>query len=179
MIDALRSDENLLGELVALLLLLVPFALAVVGLYRGYAGRRAREEEQYGPLPVTDPPNRPADADVLYTGTTIDGTPIAKIAAHRLFGRGACRVWIENGGVVFHRVHGPVVAIRTIRVVGLAGAHAGRVLAPGRIAIVGWTLGGHDVDTGFAFGDAASAAAFAAAVANAAGLPAGEEVRDA
>jgi hypothetical protein len=67
------------------------------------------------------------------------------------------------------------VAARAVHGVGLAGAHGGRVLAPGRIAVVGWRLGRTDVDTGFGFDDAAHAATFAAAVAHAFGLPAEDE----
>ena len=171
MLDALRSDDNLLGEAVAALLLLVPWALAVWGMRRGYRRRRARDEERFGAVPSVDPPGRAPDGEALYTGTTVGGSRIDRVGAGGLFGRGPCRFWLDTDRLVFQRVRGPVVAVTGIRDAGVTGAHAGRVLAPGRIAIVAWTLGGRPVDTGFAFDDAEAAADFADRVAALARTP--------
>ncbi|HUH07203.1 MAG TPA: hypothetical protein VML96_05270 [Egibacteraceae bacterium] len=170
MLDAIRSDDNLYGEALAVALLVVPWLLAMYAMWRGLRRRRDRDRDRLGPLPTIAPPRRPADGEALYTGTTEGPEVIKRVAIEGLFGRGPCRYWIEPGGLVFQRARGPIVAATTVHAVRLAAAHAGRVLARGRVAVVGWSLGGADVDTGFGFDDAPYAAAFAAAVANAAGL---------
>jgi hypothetical protein len=164
------------GQLVAATaLLVVPFALAVYAMWRGYRRRTTVDETRFGPLPAVQEPGRPPDGEALYTGTTRGGSRMQQVAVSGLFGRGVCRYWIEPPqGLVFRRERGPAVAVSGVREVGLTGAHAGRVLSPGRIAVVAWTLGDEPVDTGFGFEDAARAATFAAAVANASGLPAEE-----
>lgn len=158
--ELLRSDANPWGEVLAVLLVAGPAALAALGMARAYGRRRAAEERDLGPLPVVAEPARPPDGEALYTGTTRGGSRAERVAAHGLFGRGPCRYWFTPGGLVFHRFRGSVVRIAPVREVGLVGAHAGRVLAPDRIVVIGWTLGGTEVDSGFGFGDAAQARAF-------------------
>jgi hypothetical protein len=156
-IDVLRSDGNPWGEVLAVALVLGPALLAAWGMARVYRRRRATEEAAYGDLPTTREPDREPDGEALYTGTTR---------------RGPCRYWFDPAGaLVFQRYRGPVVCIAMVRELGLVGAHAGRVLSPERIAVVGWTLGGHDVDTGFAFPEAVEARAFAETLAGVVGLP--------
>ena len=163
-LDVLRSDANPLGEIVSVAGLLVLWALAVVLMRRGYRRRRAADEAALGSLPVVQPPARDPDGSALYTGTTRGGSRADRIAAAGLFGRGRCDWWLDGDGLVFRRVRGPVVRCTGVRDVGLVGAHAGRVVAPGRIAVVSWTLGATEVDSGFAFDDADAAEAFRGAV---------------
>jgi hypothetical protein len=149
---------------------------------RSYRGRRAREEAALGPLPTGPAPDRDPDGEALYTGTTYGGSRALRVTAYGLFGRGPASYWFEPGrhlppappspaALVFRRFRGPVVRLEAVREVGLVGAHAGRVLAPRRIAILGWTLGDVDVDTGFAFEDAALAERFAEQAVNILNIP--------
>lgn len=158
MIELLRSDANPWGEVLAVLLVVLPAALAALGMRRAYRRRRAADEAGLGALPEARRPQRDADGEALYTGTTRAGSRSERVTAHGLFGRGPCRYWFEPQGLVFQRYRGPVVLIAAVAEVGLVGAHAGRVVAPERIAVVRWPLG----DTGFAFPDAEQARAFAA-----------------
>jgi hypothetical protein len=158
MTDVLRSDANVVGETFAVLALLGVWGLAVWGMARGYRRRRRHDEARFGALPVVDPPQRTPDGEAIYTGTTTpDG---ARVGAGGLFGRGPCRYWLEGERLVFARHRAPALAVAPLGV-DLAGAHAGRVLAPGRIALVAWRLNDLDVETGFGFDDAADAATFA------------------
>lgn len=154
--ELLRSDANAWGEALAVLLVVLPAALAALGMRRAYRRRRAAEEVAAIPLPTVAAPQRAADGEALYTGTTRAGSRSQRVTAHGLFGRGPARYWFEPEGLVFARFRGPVVLIADITEVGLVGAHAGRVVAPERIAVVRWALG----DTGFAFPDAEQARAF-------------------
>jgi len=164
MLELLRSDGNILGELFAVAVVVGPAVLGAWGMRRGYLRRRAGEEAAVGPLPATPEPARAPDGEALYTGTTHGGSRARRLAAHGLFGRGPCRYWLEPGQLVFQRFRGPVVGVRDVHEVGRTGAHAGRVLGPGRITVVAWRLGDTDVDSGFGFDDADLAEAFAAGV---------------
>ncbi len=135
---------------------------------RGWIGRRQRRRT--GLLPAIHALRREPDGEALYVGTTVGGSQQHHLVAGALFGRGTCCYWLEPGGLVMQRAGGPVVALAGICQVGLAGAHAGQVLAPNRIAIVTWMLGHEDVDTGFGFQDAKRAERFAEQVAAAAEL---------
>ncbi len=172
MLEYIRSDQNLWGEALAVALVVVPALLAAWGMRRAYRRRRAAAEQAFGPLPTVATPKRDPDGEALYTGTTRGGSRSERVAAYGLFGRGPCRYWFEQGALVFTRYRGPVVRIGEVSEIGLVGAHAGRVLGPERIAIVRWTLEDTDVDTGFAFEDAAHARHFATELAAALGLPA-------
>jgi hypothetical protein len=149
----------------ALALLLVPFGLAVLGMIAGYRRSRRRDEVEFGPLATTDPPDRAPDGHALYTATTHHGSRMRRVAAGGLLARGACRWWLDDNRLVFQRTPGPAVAITDVRGTGLTGAHAGRAVGRGRIAVVTWAWGAALVDTGFAFPTAAEAEAFGAAVA--------------
>jgi hypothetical protein len=172
MLEALRSDENLWGEALAVALVVVPALLAAWGMRRAYRRRRTATEQALGPLPVVEEPAREPDGQALYTGTTTGGSRSERVAAYGLFGRGPLRYWFEPDGLVFTRFRGPVVRIAHVTEIGLVGAHAGRVLGPDRIVIVRWTLEETEVDTGFAFEDAAHARHFAEELAAVVGLPA-------
>jgi len=166
----------------AVALVVLPALLAGWGMLRAYRGRRREEEAAVGPLPSGPAPDRDPDGEALYTGTTADGSRAVRVTAHGLFGRGPAVYWFEPGrhlppaeprlpALVFRRYRGPVVRIEAIRDIGLVGAHAGRVLAPRRIVVIGWRLGGADVDTGFAFEDVALAERFAERAATTLNLP--------
>ena len=133
---------------------------------RGWIGRRRRGQAAL--VPTARAPKREPDGEAVYVGTTV--VESHKVMAGALFGRGDCRYWIEPGRLVFEREGGPVVALTRISQVGLAGAHAGQVLAPSRIAIVTWGLGGDDVGSGFGFTDAKHAELFADQLVAAVGL---------
>jgi hypothetical protein len=163
-------------------LVVLPALVAGWAMLRSYRRRRAAEEAALGPLPRGPEPGRPPDGEALYTGTTYGGSRALRVTAYGLFGRGPCSYWFEPGrhlppgpptpaAVVFRRFRGPVVRLEAVRTVALVGAHAGRVLAPRRIAILGWTLGQTEVDTGFAFEDAAQAERFAELAADTLNIP--------
>jgi hypothetical protein len=143
---------------------------------RSWTSRRAN----YGLIPTVDVPNPAPDGEAVYIGTTIGGAAHHRVVGGILFGRGACRYWLSDGTVTFQRgdgdgpgsesARGPAIALTGITEVGLSGAHAGKVMAPNRIAIVTWTLAQDEVNTGFGFEDAKRAEVFADRVAATVGL---------
>ncbi len=116
----------------------LPTLLAGLGMWRGYAGRRARDEHDLAPLPTVARPDRAPDALARYTGTTRGGNWVERVAAGGLFGRGPCALWADADGLTFHRQRGPVVRAAPIVAVNLERAHAGQLAPPGRLVVVRW-----------------------------------------
>lgn len=133
---------------------------------RGWTSRRAG----YGPVPIVEVSPCAPDGKAVYVGTTIGGSAHHRVVGGVLFGGGECRYWLQEGTLTIQRDPGPAIALTGITEVGLSGAHAGRVMAPNRIAIVAWTLGQDEVDTGFGFANSKQAEAFADQVAAVVGL---------
>jgi hypothetical protein len=132
---------------------------------RGWTSRRAR-----GSVPTIDMPTRAPDGEAVYVGTTLGGAAHHRLVGGALFGRGTCRYWLQASVLTFQRDLGPAIALTDITEVSLSGAHAGLVMAPNRIAVVTWTLGQEELDTGFGFANPRQAEAFAEQVAATAGL---------
>jgi hypothetical protein len=133
---------------------------------RGWTLRRV----YYGPVPTVDVPNPEPDGKAIYVGTTIGRSAYHRIVGGALFGRSECCYWLQGSALTFQRDPGLVITLAGITEVRLSGAHAGQVMAPNRIAVVTWTLGQDQVDTGFGFDNPRQAEAFADRVAAVAGL---------
>lgn len=164
MLEFLRSDSHAWGEAVAIAAILLIWGLLVWLMWRGYRNRQARDAALVGQAEQAQRPAREPDAEVVYTGTTFAGSQTDRAGAAGLFGRGPCALWLDADGLTFARHRAPVLRIAQVNEVALLGAHAGRVLGAGRICVVRWTASGGELDTGFGFGTAAEAEAFADAV---------------
>ncbi|HWH31859.1 MAG TPA: hypothetical protein VNU01_04240 [Egibacteraceae bacterium] len=164
MLEVIQSDHNLVGEALALALLLGVAALSLAGMRRGYRRRRAAARDRYGELAPVPAPAREPDGQALYTGTTRAGSRVERVALPELWGRWRCDWWADAGRVVLRGPGGRVVALDGIVECGLVGAHAGRAVGRGRIAVVRWRLGGHEVDTGLQFASAEEALGFTARI---------------
>lgn len=162
MIELIQSDANLFGEILATVLFLAIFALSVRGMRRGWIRRSADAGARYGEVPRTDVPGRDPDGQALCTGTTVAGSRAERVALPELFGRWRCDWWAEPDALVVRRYGGQVLRLAHARAAGLTGAHAGRAVGRGRIAIVRWRLGDEDVDTGLQFPTAGEAERFVA-----------------
>lgn len=173
MLDVIQSDQNLVGEIVATALFLGIFALAVLGMRRGWRTRSGQAAARYGAASVIAGVVRPADGTAVCTGTTVAGSRAERVALPELWGRWRCEWWVEPDGLVLRRRDGLFLRLTGIGDVGLTGAHAGRAVGHERIAVVRWTLNEVAVDTGLQFDSAEAARAFAAR------LRVVEEARDA
>ncbi len=104
-------------------------------LWRAARMRSARIDAQ---RPTVRTPDRPPDGYAIYVGTTTRSGMQHRLADGQLFGGGRCAYWIVGATLVLQRESGPVLALRNIDEVGVAGAHAGKIMAPRRIAIITW-----------------------------------------
>lgn len=162
MLDLIQSDANLFGEIVATALFAAIFALALAGMRRGWRRRSGEAAARYGAVARTQAPVREPDGRALCTGTTVAGSRLERVALPELFGRWRCEWWAEPAGLVFRKADGTVLGLGPVAATARTGAHAGRAVGRGRIALVRWTLNGIEIDTGLQFDSADEAAAFTA-----------------
>jgi hypothetical protein len=162
MLDLIQSDANLFGEIVATALFAAIFFLAIAGMRRGWRRRRGDAAARYGAVPRTGAPVREPDGRALCTGTTVAGSRLERVALPELFGRWRCDWWVEPGGLVLRKADGTLLDLGPVAATARTGAHAGRAVGRGRIALVRWTLNGIEIDTGLQFDSADEAEAFTA-----------------
>lgn len=160
MLELIQSDRNAFGEIVATALFFAIFGWAVLAMRRGWRRRSAAAAERFGPVPVGQAPDREPDARALCTGTTVAGSRVERVALPELFGRRRVEVWVEPGGLVLRGPGESALRLSGMVEAGLTGAHAGRAVGHERIAVVRWTLGEHQVDTGLQFASAEEAREF-------------------
>ena len=159
-LELIQSDANLFGETVATALFLAIFAWAVLAMRRGWRRRSGDAGARFGAVPTAAPPAREPDGGALCTGTTVAGSRMERVALPELFGRWRCDWWVEGDAVLLRRAGGATIRLAGITGTGRTGAHAGRAVGRERIAVVRWTLGEHQVDTGLQFATAEAAMAF-------------------
>ncbi|ABD12557.1 hypothetical protein CcI156_16985 [Frankia sp. CcI156] len=148
-----RAPDRLGLHLLLLLGLLLVFVAAVGSMRRAWRNRAERQEEDLPELPV--PPAEPgtvfaAPLRGMYLGTVDAGHWLEWIAARGLGGRAGGYVSVYETGV---RVDRPGEAFwiprEAVRGARLERAHAGKVSAPGRLIVIAWSFGGHELETGF------------------------------
>jgi len=163
--ELLQSHTNPYGEILSLVVMLGVFGIAMLSMRRGWNKRRAAALIRFGNVALTDAPTREPDGTALCTGTTTAGSRAERVALPELFGRWGCQYWVTPQGMFLRRQPPTANGGDTLHLVdangaGVTGAHAGRAVGAGRIAVVRWTLGGEDVDTGLQFRSAEEADAF-------------------
>ncbi|MCK9897477.1 hypothetical protein [Frankia sp. AgB32] len=151
---ALGRAPSRLGLQVLLAVGLLLLLVAIVGaLARAWQSRATEQEENLPDLP--EPPTEPgtvlaAPLRGTYLGTVDAGHWLEWIAARGLGGRIAGYVSVYETGVRVDRGGDtfwiPRDAVRGAR---LERAHAGKVSAPGRLIVIAWSYGGHELETGF------------------------------
>jgi len=162
MVDLIQSDANLFGEIFATALFLAIFLLALARMRRGWRRRSGDAAARYGAVPRAAAPAREPDGQALCTGTTVAGSRLERVALPELFGRWRCDWWAGPEGLVLRKADGVVLGLGPVAATARTGAHAGRAVGRGRIALVRWTLNSIEVDTGLQFDSADEAVAFTA-----------------
>jgi hypothetical protein len=140
---------NLLLTLAVMLLV----AAAGGGLRVAWRRRAEQQEEDLHELPY--PPEHPgtvlaAPLRGMYLGTVDAGHWLEWIAGRGRGNRGADYITVYEAGVQVDRAGTafwiPREAVRGAR---LERAHAGKVVGPGRLVVVAWSFGDHELETGF------------------------------
>ncbi|THJ75117.1 hypothetical protein E7Y31_07470, partial [Candidatus Frankia alpina] len=148
-----RGPDRLGLHLLLVVGLLLLFVAVVGTMLRARRNKADRQEEDLPELP--GPPAEPgtvlaAPLRGMYLGTVDAGHWLERIAAHGLGGRVGGYVSVYETGVRVDRGSDafwiPRDAVRGAR---LERAHAGKVSAPGRLVVIAWSYGGHELETGF------------------------------
>ncbi len=148
-----RGPDRLGLHLLLVVGLLLLFVAVVGAMLRAWRTKADQQEEDLPELP--DPPAEPgtvfaAPLRGMYLGTVDAGHWLERIAAHGLGGRTGGYVSVYETGVRVDRGSDafwiPRDAVRGAR---LERAHAGKVSAPGRLIVIAWSYGGHELETGF------------------------------
>ncbi len=132
---------------------LLLFVAAVGGMRRTWRRRAERQEEDLPDLPPVPGETGTvlaAPLKGLYLGTVDAGHWLDRITARGLGGRADAYVTVFEGGIQVDRTGSepfwiPRDAVRGAR---LERAHAGKVAGAGRIIVLAWSLGVHELETG-------------------------------
>ncbi|WP_239309961.1 MULTISPECIES: hypothetical protein [unclassified Frankia] len=148
-----RGPDRLGLHLVFALGCLLLFVAAVGGMRRTWRHRAERQEEDLPDLPVVPGQTGTvltAPLKGLYLGTVDAGHWLDRITARGLGGRADAYVTVYEHGIQVDRTGSepfwiPRDAVRGAR---LERAHAGKVAGAGRIIVLAWSFGGHELETG-------------------------------
>lgn len=124
--------------------------LSFVGMYFGWRARKRRQSSL--PRAAVVPTDAGAElfsAEVFYVATTVAGEPLNRIAVAGLGFRARATVAVLEHGVVLSLDGEPDAFIpsRDIRGVERATWTIDRVVEPGGLVLIAWTLGSTDVDS--------------------------------
>ncbi|WP_322747529.1 MULTISPECIES: hypothetical protein [unclassified Frankia] len=132
---------------------LLLFVAAVGGMRRTWRRRAERQEEDLPDLPAVPGETGTvlaAPLKGLYLGTVDAGHWLDRITARGLGGRADAYVTVYEGGIQVDRTGSEPfwIARDAVRGARLERAHAGKVAGAGRIIVLAWSLGAHELETG-------------------------------
>jgi hypothetical protein len=127
--------------------------LAVLGMWRGWRRRAARQADLPAPeAPPADLALDPADGvPGLYVATTTAGDLLDRIVAHGLGNRGRAMLTVTDRGLLLDRVgEAPLwIPREALAEVRLGSGQAQKAFEAGGLILVAWQLGPRLVETGF------------------------------
>ena len=131
-------------------IVIVVIILALVGMASGWRARQRRQSAL--PRPDAVPAEAGAErfgAEAFYVATTIAGEPLNRVAVHGLGFRGRATVTVTDRGVILGIAGAPEVFIAPAALRGVERATwtIDRVVEPGGLVVIAWTLGTTDIDS--------------------------------
>jgi len=155
--DPTKRGPDRLGQHLALgaLALLV---VALLGVLMRRAWQRRLRGQSDLPAPVPPPAVLPDDlvapAAGLWVGSVFPDSWLHRVAAHRLGLRSAARLRVTGTGVLVERPAGDVwLPAGDLLGVAVEPALAGKVMGPGGIVVLRWTLAGNEIASGVRLSD--------------------------
>jgi len=134
-----------------LIYVLIGFAIIITLAVLGWTARRRRQRA----IPATatlpaDIGSVRAEFDGFYVSTTLDGQPLNRVAVRGLGFRARATVAVADAGVVLALPGNNIFIPRdTIREVTRSNYPIDRVVEPGGLVLLAWTLGGTKLDSYF------------------------------
>jgi hypothetical protein len=132
-----------------LVYVLIGFAIVLALIVLGWAARRRRQRAipETAPLPA-DIGELRSEFDGFYVSTTLDGQPLNRVAVRGLGFRARATIAVADAGVVLALPGNNVFIPRdTIREVTRANYTIDRVVEPGGLVLLAWTLGETRLDS--------------------------------
>jgi hypothetical protein len=145
---SLNIDDN--GTRTQLLIYVLVGFVVIIGLaILGWTMRRRRQRSIPAPVPM------PADIGAVrgefegfYVSTTLDGQPLNRVAVRGLGFRARATIAVADAGVVLALPGNNVFVPREdIREVTRSNYTIDRVVEPGGLVLLAWTLGSTDLDS--------------------------------
>jgi hypothetical protein len=136
----------MIRELIGTLLVLMVFLVA----WRVYRSVQRRKQEQQLTLPAPSPSVGGVElGDVFYASTVFAASPLSRVWAHRLGGRGKAKLFVSDQGVSLERVGEPSLLIPKADLIRLARASAtiDKGVERDGLMVLHWRLGPEEVMT--------------------------------
>ena len=147
-VGSLNIDDNATRTRL-LVYVLVGFAVILGLIALGWATRRRRQKDipETEPLPA-DPGALRAEFEGFYVSTTLDGQPLNRVAVRGLGFRARATIAVTDSGVILALPGNTVFIPRaTIREVTRSNYTIDRVVEPGGLVLLAWTLGDTRLDS--------------------------------
>lgn len=162
----------MIRELIGLLLIALVFLIA----WRVYKSVQRRKQEQQLLLPAPWPPAGGVElGDVFYASTVFAESPLSRVWAHRLGGRGKAKLFVSESGVSIERVGEPGLLIPKDDLIELTRASAtiDKGVEKDGLMVLVWKLGPERVMTNLRVVNAQKRKEFEMAIEKATGVKRG------
>lgn len=159
----------MIRELIGTLLIALVFVIA----WRVYRSVQSRKQEQQLQLPA---PKQSAGGvelgDVFYASTVFAISPLARVWAYRLGGRGKAKLFVSEHGVSIERVGEPSILIPCTDLLALTRASAtiDKGVERDGLMVLVWRLGDQELMTNLRVASAAKRREYEEAIENATGV---------
>lgn len=143
-----------MDRLLLTLLVVLFFALCVLGMWRGWRRQARTQSVEFPPFPEVPrqrgEPLLPA-ASGLYVATTRSGHWQQRVVTRGAGLRTTATLRLYPGGVEVERVGAPGfwIPMESVRTAGTARGMAGKVMGTEGLLVITWQLGDSTLDTGF------------------------------
>jgi hypothetical protein len=148
LLATLNIDDN--GTRTQLLVyVLIGFVVIIALAVLGWTARRRRQRSIPAPEPMPeDIGTLRGEFDGFYVSTTLDGQPLNRVAVRGLGFRARATIAVADRGVVLALPGNNVFVPRaSIREVTRSNYTIDRVVEPGGLVLLAWTLGSTDLDS--------------------------------
>ncbi len=162
----------MIRELIGTLLIALVFLIA----WRVYRSVQRRKQEQQLELPEPSPSVGGMElGDVFYASTVFAVSPLSRVWAHRLGGRGKAKLFVSDLGVSIERVGEPSMFIPRNDMIGLTRASAtiDKGVERDGLMVLVWRLGGQELMTNLRVASASKRKEYEEAIENATGVQRG------
>lgn len=144
-----------MGKLITAIVCLALVALCIYGMWHGWRSRLARQSNMFGSLKEVPERYEDLTADAAFEGeyvsTTIFGNWLDRVGFDSLGFKSKSTLLVYPDSIIFTRDGAKDLWIpaKKLSVITTDRGMAGKVVEKDGLVVIGWTLDGHRVQTGF------------------------------